>query len=497
MTFNTRARTLWTAVVAAILTAGALVVASPAAAADEQLVANGDFKQGTTNWVMNYPEQHALSVIAKGHWNTRTAEISVSTTTPAVLNDRKNTVQSTVAGERYTMSAYVRSSRAGATAQLKGREVFATSGRQSNETHLALRDTAWHKLSFDFVAQRTGSQIDLNVQFWGLVVGQKVYVDDVSLVRRSASPSTTPPAPTPIATPSPTAAPPTAPAQPGAPGVGSCTRPSPKGNLFGASISTSGQTTAQAVAGIDAQFGRVPALRVFDPGMPVDWSSSRTQVLKGRTVVLSFRADPADVMSGAEDAALRKWFTEAPSDVTVYWSYIHEPETPIDARKDYTASQYRSAWRHIDAIADSVCRQNMFATLILMGWTTVPGSNKDWRDYYAGSDVIDVLAFDPYNGAANAGREGIYASPASIFDSVRRVAAEAGKPYGIAETGSLLLPTDDGAGRARWLRDVAAYHRANGALFVTYFQSTNGGEYRLLDSASQSAWRDAVGASRY
>lgn len=137
----------------------------------------------------------------------------------------------------------------------------------------------------------------------------------------------------------------------------------------------------------------------------------------------------------------------------------------------------------------------MYATLILMGWTTSPASNKNWRDYYAGADVIDVLAFDPYNGAANPGREGIYASPASIFDSVRAVAAEAGKPYGIAETGSLLTPKDTGSGRAKWLRDVAAYHRQHGALFVTYFQSTNGGEYRLLDSPSRQAWRDAVASS--
>lgn len=478
---------VFTSLVVAI---GVLAGVQPASASTgTELVANGTFSEGTKNWAMNYPEQHTLGTTPRGHGNTRSAQITVLTTTPAVLNDVRNTVSSTVAGERYTMTAYVRSSRAGVTAQLKAREVYSSTGRQSNQTQRKLGDTSWTKVSLSFVAKRTGSQIDLNVQFWGLAVGQKLYVDDVSLVRTYA------PAARPTTAPAASQAP-TTPAGGGtAPSSGACTRPAPRGTLFGTSISTSGRTTAQAVSELDGQLGSLPVIRVFDPGMPVDWANARTSVLKGRTVVLSFRAAPSDVVSGKEDAALRKWFTDAPSDMTIYWSYIHEPETPIDARKDYTAAQYRSAWKHIDAIADSVCRKNMYATLILMGWTTSPASNKNWRDYYAGADVIDVLAFDPYNGAANPGREGIYASPASIFDSVRAVAAEAGKPYGIAETGSLLTPKDTGSGRAKWLRDVAAYHRQHGALFVTYFQSTNGGEYRLLDSPSRQAWRDAVASS--
>jgi hypothetical protein len=205
---------------------------------------------------------------------------------------------------------------------------------------------------------------------------------------------------------------------------------------------------------------------------------------------------PQEVLSGKYDAEFARWFREAPSDVAIYWSYIHEPEPMID-KGTFTADQYRRAWQRIDGIADQECRQNMYATLILTGWTSVPASKRDWRSYYGGDTVIDVMAFDPYNGAANPGREGVYASPESIYDSVRRVAAEAGKPYGVAETGSLLVPSDpSGTARATWLRQMGAYHLKNGAVFVTYFNSTNGGEYRLLDTPSSEAWRSVVSTSR-
>lgn len=246
---------------------------------------------------------------------------------------------------------------------------------------------------------------------------------------------------------------------------------------------------------MDAIFGTIPIVRVFDPGMVMSWDKPRTQMLAGRDLVISFRPSPQDVLSGKYDAEFAEWFAKAPSDVTIYWSYIHEPEPLID-QGSFTADQYRRAWQRIDSIADAACRPNMYATLTLTGWTTTDASKRDWRDYYAGGDVIDVMAFDPYNGASNPTAVTGYPSAASMYDSVVRVAREAGKPYGLAETGSPKVPADaTGSQRAAWLKDVAAYNRANGALFVTYFHSSRDGEWRLLDGPSQSAWRTAVASS--
>ena len=71
-------------------------------------------------------------------------------------------------------------------------------------------------------------------------------------------------------------------------------------------------------------------------------------------------------------------------------------------------------------------------------------------------------------------------------------ARSVGKPWAIGELGTKLIPGDSGAGRAKWLRDVGAYSRANGAEYVAYFDSTVGDDYRLLDAASQQAWREVI-----
>lgn len=452
----------------------ALPTSNAAAVEPGELVVNGTFSGWSEGWRSNEPSNHPLSVTYTGRWNTRAAEFAPKNTSTVTLNDAANTVINASANVTYTMSAYVRSSRAGVTAQLRVREENSA-GNTTHSTRATLSDTGWRKMTFQFTTNRAGSDLDLNVQFWDTTAGQKLYVDDVSLLRAGSS----------------------APSQPEVPEdlPGQCTRPAPSGVKFGSSISTVSQNAATAVANTDALFGKIPVVRIWDPVMPFDWQNARTKVLDGRTLVMSFRPLPRDVLSGKHDAELRRWFQEAPSNSKIYWNYYHEPETPIDDEKRFTADEYRRAWRHIDAIADSVCRPNMYATLVLMGWTTRPESKKNWRNYYAGSDVIDVMAFDPYNGAANPGREGIYAAPEVVFDTVRKAATEAGKPYAIAETGTLLLPGDNGTGRAAWLRAMAAYHRKHKALWVTYFNSTNGGEYRLLDTPSRDAWREAVASS--
>ncbi len=63
----------------------------------------------------------------------------------------------------------------------------------------------------------------------------------------------------------------------------------------------------------------------------------------------------------------------------------------------------------------------------------------------------------------------------------------------MAETGSALVPGDNGTKRARWLHRVAAYSRKHDAAFVTYFNSAGGGvDFRLLDSHSRNAWNDEI-----
>ena len=199
------------------------------------------------------------------------------------------------------------------------------------------------------------------------------------------------------------------------------------------------------------------------------------------------------MLAGKYDAALLAWFTAAPRDQETYWSYVHEPEAEI-AKGSYTAAAYRTAWQHISRLEDQANNPHLHSTLILMAWTVNPASGLNWKDYYPGDGYINVLGWDPYNDAGSDAGPSTYPAPADIYGGVVAVSKAAGKPFGIAETGSRLIPSDpSGVGRAAWLTKVGKYLKDNSALFVAYWDSAvKIGDYRLTDAPSAAAWRKLV-----
>lgn len=273
-------------------------------------------------------------------------------------------------------------------------------------------------------------------------------------------------------------------------GGGKCAGVLPEGTLFGSSMSDTGQGAEEAMREVDDAFGRVPIVRHFSSGLPTSWSSTKMRAMDGRTISTSFKAEPRQVLAGKHDAHLRAWFAAAPDDQTIYWTYYHEPEGEIkDGR--FTAPDYRAAWKRIAGIADEACKPNMFATMILTGWTAKPASKQDYRDYYPGAEAIDVLAFDSYNGVKDPDRT-YYASPEEMYGSIVAIAQREGIPFAVPETGTRLLKGDDGTRRAQWLRDIGAYLEKHDSLFVTYFQSDRNVDWRLDDPPSRRAWSDLV-----
>lgn len=261
------------------------------------------------------------------------------------------------------------------------------------------------------------------------------------------------------------------------------------GTRFGISLSTSnGQTLGQDLAAEERRFGtRIPVVRTWDPSVPPSNAWERRKPWFGsRWIVTSMKIPPAQVLSGRHDAALRHYFRTAPRRAPIFWNYWHEPEDEV-RRGEFGKRQYRRAFRHIVRLAASTCRSNLHPTLILMGWTADPRSGLDWRDYYPGRRHISVLAWDPYNSANGNPRS--YVAPKTLFRNVVRVTRAAGKPLGIAETGSELVSGDRGAGRAEWLRKTGRHLKRKDALFVTYFQSLNNGDFELRDRASVDAWK--------
>jgi len=255
--------------------------------------------------------------------------------------------------------------------------------------------------------------------------------------------------------------------------------------LFGASFEVpDGQSFAQALVAEDTKYNGMDVVRLFNSGLPPAWTGSKQAQVGPRPVVVSFKMAPSQVLSGQHDAYMTSWFAGIPTDREVYWSYWHEPEDEI-AGGTFTAADYRAAWRRLKQLEDSVANPRLFATLALMRWSLRPESGRDWRTYYADDATIDVISWDAYNPNPDAG----YMEPNAFMDQILTVAAETGKPWGIAELGARLDPLDDGTRRAVWLSQLGTIMKDNGALWVTYFDfDWSTGDIGLRDPASIAVW---------
>lgn len=255
--------------------------------------------------------------------------------------------------------------------------------------------------------------------------------------------------------------------------------------LLGVNATSPGQLTTDT-----ADFGHLGVLRVYYTGMPDPnlWTTG-VQGLNHSAVVVSFRSPPSTVLSGADDAALAKFFDSAPAGNPIYWSYYHEPELLVQAGS-FTVAQYKAAWAHIAAIAAAAHNPELKSTLILMSWDLDPASGINWKDYLPAGDVISVLAWDAYPAGTVHDSSPQPTPPADFMGAAEAASRSVGLPYGFAE---FALGTQ--ADRPQWLAQVASYLRSSGALFGTLFDSTGFPWMELTDQPSIQAWRAAIGGS--
>ncbi|MGW4151951.1 hypothetical protein ACWEDF_02175 [Micromonospora chersina] len=256
--------------------------------------------------------------------------------------------------------------------------------------------------------------------------------------------------------------------------------------LPGASIGVqNGETFGQALSRSDRTFGKLRMARVFFPGLPPAWNGSRADVVD-RTVVVSFKASPQEINSGKYDSRLASWFASIPREHNVYWSYFHEPEDDVE-RGAFTTAAYRTAWKRVAGLANRANNPKLINTLILMCWTLDPKSGRSFDAFYPGGDVIETLGWDCYNWGAKWKR---YASPQEIYGEMISKSKALGKPWGVAETGSDLVPGDAGTGRATWIRSMTGFLNGQRPEFVAYYnQVVSQGDFRLLDQPSIQAWK--------
>lgn len=255
--------------------------------------------------------------------------------------------------------------------------------------------------------------------------------------------------------------------------------------LIGASVaSTTGISQAAA------QFGHLPVVRVYYPGLPSAnaWSTGAPGTSKA-AVVVSFKALPKTILSGADDAALSHFFDTAPTGRPIYYSYWHEAEDNIAAGQ-FSLADYKAAWAHVVSLAAAAHNPALHSTLILMSYDLKPGSHRDWKNYLPGGGIISVLGWDAYPvGAAGCGGCKVQMTPPAQFLGAAIAASKsAGLPFGFAEFGMPSTP-----GRAGWLTQVGDYLMTSGAVFATLFNSSAvSPSMALTDQASISAWRSIV-----
>jgi hypothetical protein len=257
--------------------------------------------------------------------------------------------------------------------------------------------------------------------------------------------------------------------------------------LLGSSVLSMGDLTHTS-----AQFGRMPIVRVYYRGLPPPdaWTTGLAGA-NHSAVIVSFKALPSAILSGADNGALRHFFDSAPRGHPIYFSYFHEPEDNI-ARGEFSAPAYRAAWHKVAALAAAAHNPHLRATLILMEYDLSRYSHRHWRDYFPSGGIIKVLGWDAYPVGSATNDNPQLTPPATFMGPCIAASRSAGLPFGFAEFG---LST--ARGRAAWMIRVGKYLMHSGALFGSLFNgNTQYPTLHLGDKASVAVWRAYIRESR-
>ena len=183
-----------------------------------------------------------------------------------------------------------------------------------------------------------------------------------------------------------------------------------------------GETKADAYIRVKAAFGKHEILRYYCPGA-AEWPY---WLPKETTTHISFKYNAKDVLAGRHDEEFTQFFAVIGSSAKIYWTYFHEPEDDIRDGA-FTAKEYRDAFDHIIDLQKKLNKPNLVPTLCLMSYSLTPESGRNWRDYLPAK--VELLSWDGYY------RDHMGSDVSKVFNAVRAVATETGKPWAVDETG--------------------------------------------------------------
>jgi Glycosyl hydrolase family 26 len=171
----------------------------------------------------------------------------------------------------------------------------------------------------------------------------------------------------------------------------------------------------------------------------------------GREPLINWSPDPtytwADVAAGAADGVIDDRARDAKTfGSQVLLSFSHEPEIDVGMG---TPADYVAAWRHVVSRFRQDGAANVRFVLILMATTYNQGRAAQW---FPGTDYIDIIGGDGYNWyGTQVGQP--WRDVKDIFSLANQWAIAQGRPFMIAETGSLEDPADPSR-KANWFRSA-------------------------------------------
>lgn len=484
----------------AVIASSVVVLAQTASAVEE--VQNGTFETGTSGWLATPKDDGsapaALSRVSGGHTGSYAARVSNTSATAAttVLNDAPNSVPSTTAGQTYRATAWLRATQPDTSLVLRLLEFGDNNALASSEQgEYWAADTAWHQITVDLVATRTGASIDVNALVWGLGPGQSFLVDDVSVVPLTA-----------------TVPPPSTTSSGVLPAQGT-------GALFGYYQSGGGDPRPME-SKIGRKFDLIHHYKDFNATNNM-WPTSAmlAEAAEGRTVHVGWELasygggydsalQPAPAGSSTDrlgnsmktwtypqviNGSLDRYLDAVAAKVKAApYKFIVDIDPEMDDRPDVggtaklraaagTRPEFAAAYRHIVDRFRARGVTNVTWAWTVSGWYATDAS-KTWslEQLWPGAGYVDVIMWDPYNHSASSWRS-FSQIVAPFYNAIRggvldRVDTSAKRlPLGLAEYGCIADPR-----RADWLKAIPSQARNFPALVsLGYFSS---GSWGALDN---------------
>lgn len=399
------------------------LVAAPASAASNSLLANTDFNS-LAGWNAGTAVTK-VTTVAGGRTGSA-AKIAGSSTARLILTDKPNTDVSKLAvGTKLTASVWVKATTKNATISLALKEKNGTGTEVKNIVAIAA-PTSWKQIKVPLKITKKNAYLDVSVRVDGLPVGQSVLVDDISLPAPSSSASTPKPS---------------TPATDAVAGKLSngCTYTTRGIPSCGAYVGGTYNSNTDPKAWESTLTKQIGVRRVFYNGSQIDKAVATAQAdaAAKRVTWMSFKTPYSwkEMANGKGDAWARELGQKlAKVDGPVWVAIWHEPENDSGDIKDWTAMQARLA----PIIRDS--GDNIAYTIILMGYHQFYGDSKYSLDsIWPKNTKVDIAGFDIYDEYGMTKKGTVTTKHkefrTNYFEKIQAWAEPKGIAWGLAETG--------------------------------------------------------------